>query len=156
MAVAFDQISPALDILQNNLQRTLPTRMTTIAAELVLNIQSNMNAGIDIDGIPFAPNTEATKSRKRSGLVMIESTALRDSWRFEQSANTVELFTENIYSTTMQYGAKKGQFGTMSNGQPIPWGDIPPRKMIPNDQDDMPQGWQIIIDRYLEPLVNWE
>jgi len=34
------------------------------------------------------------------------------------------------YMETHQFGAKKGQYGVMRNGLPIPWGDIPQRRFM--------------------------
>ena len=42
----------------------------------------------------------------------------------------------STYAGTHQFGAKKGQYGSTSRGQPIPWGDIPAREFLGLSDDD--------------------
>lgn len=48
----------------------------------------------------------------------------------------LEFGSSAVQSTVMQFGASRGDFGTMANGSPIPWGDIPARPFIGLSHDD--------------------
>ena len=38
--------------------------------------------------------------------------------------------TNKKYAPTVNYGAKKGQYGRTSRNTPIPWGEIPARRFV--------------------------
>jgi phage gpG-like protein len=155
VAVRTNEITSSLNTLKRNITKGVETAMSDVGRDIVRDIQSNMRSGVDIDRVPFAPNTEATKQRKTTQTVLIERQQLINSWAAESRGSQTEVFTDVIYATTMQFGARKGQFGTNANGNPIPWGDIPPRKMIPNEGEPLPPAWDKILDNRIKPLVNW-
>lgn len=155
MALVFDDIEEGLDRLEFNLTHGIRPALRRIGSDIVNSIQSNMRAGIDIDGVPFTPNTETTKRRKLTTTVLIETQDLMRAWTSQATDTEVEVFNNTIYAATMQFGARKGQFGTAANGAPIPWGDTPPRKMIPNERDRNPVSWEDIIFRHIDPLLAW-
>lgn len=92
----------------------------------------------DPDGVPWAPLTEATRSRKPRNkdriLTLHGDLGGQISWR----ASSAELLvgSDRIYAGTHQFGAKKGQYGTTSRGAPIPWGDIPARPFLGLSDED--------------------
>ena len=91
------------------------------------------------DGTPWASLTESTKQRKRrnTGKILTESGDLRGHGLVYQARrDLVEVGSPLIYAGTHQFGAEAGAFGSMSNGAPIPWGDIPPRPFLGVWTDD--------------------
>ena len=68
-----------------------------------------------------------------------ESKSLSTQIFYEVSANGNELTVGSpmVYAAVQQFGQKKGASGTMKNGRPIPWGDIPPRPFIGLSTDDL-------------------
>jgi phage gpG-like protein len=54
----------------------------------------------------------------------------------EANATGVSWGSNLIYSAVMQFGAAQGAFGSMSNGSPIPWGNIPARPFIGVSAED--------------------
>lgn len=46
------------------------------------------------------------------------------------TADASEIGSNQVYSGVMQFGARRGAFGTNKAGRPLPWGDIPARPFI--------------------------
>lgn len=91
------------------------------------------------DGTPWAPLSATTKRRKTRNVekVLTESGALRGHGLvYQASRDRVEVGSPLIYAGTHQFGAERGSFGSMSNGAPIPWGDIPARPFLGVSDDD--------------------
>ncbi|MBP0483949.1 phage virion morphogenesis protein [Sagittula salina] len=68
---------------------------------------------------------------------------------YEASAQGVDWGSNRIQAAAMQFGAKRGAFGSMSNGSPIPWGEIPTRPFLgvgPKDEVDIVE----TIEDYLQ------
>ena len=56
-----------------------------------------------------------------------------------------------VYSAMQNYGQKKGASGSMKNGAPIPWGDVPPREFIGLSSDDT----TMIYDQYARYITDF-
>jgi phage virion morphogenesis protein len=80
---------------------------------------------------------------------------LRDTGRLQRSITRTygkdfaKVGTNTIYAPTHQYGAKKGSYGSKNVNQPIPWGDIPPRKFFGINDKEMAE-YKKIIMHYLK------
>lgn len=79
-------------------------------------------------GAPWKPSKRAIKNPARPTL--IDSGALLNSIEYVIAGDGFEVGSNLVYAATMNFGAKKGQFGAMRNGSPIPWGDIPARPFL--------------------------
>lgn len=80
------------------------------------------------DGVPWVPSKRAKENPAKPTL--LDSLKLLNSIEYVISGDGFELGSDLPYAATMNFGAKKGQFGSMSNGNPIPWGDIVPRQFL--------------------------
>ncbi len=104
------------------------------------------------DGTPWAPLSEVTRGRKRRnvGKILTESGTLGGSGLVYQARrDRVEVGSPLIYAGTHQLGAERGAFGSMSNGAPIPWGDIPARPFLGLSGDDTREIVALVND-YME------
>jgi len=161
----------------NQLGRRL-SNLEPLMAEIgeigVLSIQENFQQ----EGRPrkWAPLAESTKEqRRRQGrargriLNRLGAAGLFGSINYRADRNSVAIGTNRIYGPTMHYGARKGEFGTITANirahvrrvggknvrvrahtrrMPVPWGDIPSRPFLMFQDED----WQDIgeaIDEYL-------
>lgn len=91
------------------------------------------------DGVPWARNSELTKSRKgdRDQPLTGETGTLMDEINAQLSGDdTMEVGSPTEYAATQQFGAKQGQFGRSERNSPIPWGDIPAREFIGVSAED--------------------
>lgn len=122
---------------------------------------------VDPDGHPWAPLSETTKARKpknKDKILQLEG-HLRDSFHYQATMDGVLFGTNDIRAATHQFGAKTGEFGRyyqlarmsydkgdfrryagMHTGHPIPWGDIPARRMLGLSTDDVDALLQIAED----------
>lgn len=66
-----------------------------------------------------------------SAKILHDTGRLASSITYSATAKSLKLGTDVIYGAAQFLGMKKGYAGTMRNGSPIPWGDIPPRPAIP-------------------------
>lgn len=132
--------------------------LDTIGEELIEQTRSNIGAGHDGQGRPFAPNTEVTLSKKRGSRPLIDTGSFVSTRLFHHvSDQSVEIGASGVQAAVLQFGAQKGQFGRgKTRNFMIPWGDIPPRPYMPlNDAgtDLVPEARArvlTIIDEFLE------
>ena len=115
--------------------------MELVGADVVDQIDLLFRAESSPDGTPWEPLSEVTKARRRgsSEQILRDTGVLANSIDLSATKDTVEIGSPIEYAATHQYGAGKGSFGTMPNGAPIPWGDIPAREFIPTDR--LPEEW---------------
>ena len=114
--------------------------MEKIGNRLLSNWRLNWKKEKDPYEKPWKPLSDLTIARRKKGKQNLNKRAqiLRDSGRLFGSYNVeafgdrVEIGTNVLYARTHQFGAKKGKFGTTKRGTPIPWGNIPARKMLPD------------------------
>lgn len=129
--------------------------MDTLGEYLVGSTKARFPQGVSPEGVKWAPKSPATLERygiRKSNRVDIRPlfgpSGMLSSQIFHQAAaDRLEWGSNMIYSAVMQFGAARGAFGTMANGSPIPWGDIPARPFLGISAED---------ERYiLETLAEW-
>ncbi|WP_425072579.1 phage virion morphogenesis protein [Sagittula sp. S175] len=145
---ADDRLTPALTRVIAALQDATP--LFQDMGELMLaSTKDNFAAGTSPEGTPWAAKSLTTMDRYRRtegrkanapvptrpliGVTRMLSTTIA----YEVDAEGVSWGSNMIYAAVMQFGAKKGEFGTMANGASIPWGDIPARPFLgvgPSDE----------------------
>ena len=84
----------------------------------------------DPDGRVWEKNAESTIKKKKSSKAGTDTGRLRTSMKGRSTKRTAVVGTNVIYAPTMQFGAKKGEFGKTKRGTPIPWGNIPARRFL--------------------------
>jgi phage virion morphogenesis protein len=109
-----------------------PRPMNQEMAEYVLvSTKERFPAGVDPDGVKWAPNKPSTLARKKGNRPLIgESKRLGTEILQNSSEAGFEVGSNLIYARVMQEGAAQGEFGTTAGGSPIPWGDIVPRQFL--------------------------
>jgi phage virion morphogenesis protein len=136
----------------NNLLRKLNNLhdfLSAIGDAVLTHTQLSFDSEQDPYGNKWQPLSETTKSLRRGNSYQIlrDTAVLMSSFsKQEPSKNSIVVGTPIIYSTTHQYGAKKGAYGsyTTKNGHTvsIPWGDVPARPMLP----DTNRGWPVALE----------
>lgn len=120
-----------------------------IGEDLLASHQDRIARGEQPDGTPFAPRSATTLKRYAKlglsyGAPLNLSGDMRLGLHYSVSPNALELGSSAIQSAVMQFGAKKGAFGSyqgkgFGDTTPtvsIPWGDIPARPFLGlSDQD---------------------
>lgn len=93
-------------------------------------------------GVKWAPKSQATRDayRRREGTVFPlplfgPTRDLSSDWHALLGNNSVEVGSNVLYASVLQFGAAKGEFGTDANGNSIPWGDIPARPFLGMDEE---------------------
>jgi phage gpG-like protein len=118
--------------------------MNDLGELLTTSTKDRFPTGTAPDGSRWAPKSQTTLNRygvKKSNRVdprpLFGPSGLLSQQIFhDASAIEVSWGSNLIYSAVMQFGAGKGAFGTMSNGSPIPWGNIPARPFIGVSAED--------------------
>ena len=84
------------------------------------------------DGTPWAPLSEAYKTRKRRNRskILVRDGDLMQTLAYRARRSRLQVGSPRIYAGTQQFGAEKGAFGRTRRGTPIPWGDIPAREFV--------------------------
>ncbi|MEQ5870238.1 phage virion morphogenesis protein [Sagittula sp. NFXS13] len=155
-----DELTPALARVIAKLGDT--TELMQDIGELMVNsTKQNFAEGTDPDGDAWAPKSMATleayrrregkkanasvPSRPLIGVTRMLSTTIS----YEAQNGSVEWGSNQIQAAVMQFGAKKGAFGTASNGSSIPWGNIPARPFLGFGEADK-TAIQETIEDYLQ------
>ncbi|SDO04142.1 phage virion morphogenesis (putative tail completion) protein [Desulfonauticus submarinus] len=123
------------------------------------------------------PDLRKTTKKNRRGEsyhILRDSGRLKDSFTKEVSKNRVMVGTSVKYAKTHQFGAKKGQFGTVEakvrehirnyKGREvkvrehtrkitIPWGDIPPRPFMGITEKDKKEIMDIILNSIRRRII---
>jgi phage virion morphogenesis protein len=83
------------------------------------------------DGTKWPAWSPAYAATRHAGNSLLQGRGdLLDSIQYQLDDDSVEVGSNLDYARVMQKGARKGEFGSMSNGSPIPWGDIPARPYL--------------------------
>ena len=129
------ELKRALDKLAARLGDMSPA-LDRIGQRLVEGTRTGIEAGKDWAGRPFAPNSPTTLLRKRGDKPLIDSGVFKDVRlaHHVQGGQSVLVSAGGVQAATLQFGAKRGQFGQTRRGAPIPWGDIPARPFFPDDK----------------------
>lgn len=133
----------ALAALEARLTDMTPV-MADIGEYLVTSTKDRFPTGTAPDGTKWAAKSQTTLDRygaRKSNRVdrrpLFGPTGMLSQQIHSAAATTSVIWGSNlIYSGVMQFGAAKGAFGSMSNGSPIPWGNIPARPFIGVSQTD--------------------
>ena len=128
------EVRAALDRLRRA-ARDLRPAMRDIAAALEDSVLESFDAEASPDGDPWAPLSEATRSRRERrgtwpGMKLQAEGALVRSVSSAHDADSAVAGTNLVSAPVHQFGAKKGEFGSTRRGTPIPWGDIPARPFL--------------------------
>lgn len=136
-----------------------------MATLLEFDARSALQAFSDLRGIDFVPalndvngylisetarrfdqsidwQGRALESSKRAeaegGKTLVKRGHYRDSYTGNvlPDGMSTEFGTNDIRAGTLHFGARKGAYGSMRNGLPIPWGDIPARMVAGINDDD--------------------
>lgn len=121
--------------------------MSDLGEYLIAATKDRFKAGTAPDGAKWAPKSAATLQRygaRKSNRVDVRplfgpTRLLSKKIFYEADARSVSWGSNLSYSAVMQFGAAKGAFGQMSNGSPIPWGNIPARPYIGISDEDQAQ-----------------
>lgn len=125
--------------------------MDQIGEILIASTKDRFQQGVAPSGAAWAPNTAATLARKRGSKPLIgESRSLSTLIAYEARPDGVSWGSNLIYAAVQQLGAGKGLFGSMANGSPIPWGDIPARPFLGVSEADE-AGIVTTIEAFLQP-----
>lgn len=109
-----------------------------IGEELVESTKKRFETQTGPDGMPWARNSELTKSRKgdRDQPLTDEGALGHEIYYDIVGGDTLEVGSIMKYAGTQQFGAKQGQYGRSKRNTPIPWGDIPARPFIGISDED--------------------
>lgn len=149
------EISAMLDRVARSLTDMTPL-MQEFGEFLVESTKQRFKDGSDPEGNAWAPKSETTieQYERRGDKVDFRplfgpTGRLSSEISYEADADSVRWGSNLIYSAVMQFGAEKGEFGSMANGSPIPWGDIPARPFLGISDDDR-AGLTATVEEWLE------
>jgi phage gpG-like protein len=129
------EVRKALEDLRRRTSNMKPA-MHTIGQALTEGSRERILSGRDWTGQPFAPNSQATLARKQGNKPLIDTMSFVTSrLHYEATADSVTVGSSADQAAVLQFGAKKGAFGTTKRGAKIPWGDIPARRYLPIRKD---------------------
>ena len=99
---------------------------------VVSHIDLGFRNSTDPYGDKWAPLSPVTIKRRRgsSSQILKDTGALANSFNYDilRGQNVLVVGSTDIKSTTHQFGARKGSYG-----KGVPWGDMPARKLIPDE-----------------------
>lgn len=138
--------------------------------ELTLAVAQHLRTEVDLCfreqrdpwGNAWEELTAVTLGRRRGtrAQILSDTGVLRNSIAAMAEGKSATIGTADIRAGTHQFGAAQGAYGTMKNGSPIPWGDIPPRPFMPLDPNgdlDLPEDWkedvEAVIRQWVEKAV---
>lgn len=142
-----DTVTDALNWAAAGLEDMTPA-FEELGQYMVMSTKERFAKGVSPEGVKWAPKSPTTLARygaRKSNRVDVRplfgpSGALSSIIFHEAGPDQVEWGSPMIYAAVQQFGARKGQFGSMSNGASIPWGDIPARPFLgisPEDEGNM-------------------
>lgn len=161
-----DAVDAALRKLEAQISDLRPL-MNEIGEEMLTTTERRFEQGVAPDGTPWAPKSPATLAAYEARGQRVDTrplfgpnisgVPLRQSLFHETDRNQLMLGTNAIQAAVMQFGAKKGAFGSyqVELGQntvtaSIPWGDIPARPFLGVSQIDEENILSLVSD-YLDP-----
>ena len=114
--------------------------MNEIGFALVETTRERFFQGVSPDGVAWAPKSPATIAAYEARGERVDfrplfggspaGIALHTSAAHDFGPDYVEVSSNKIQAAVMQFGARKGAFGTTSRGGSIPWGNIPARPFL--------------------------
>lgn len=150
----------ALEELRRRASNMLPA-MRAIGEDLAQGSRDRIMEGRDWTGQPFAPNADTTLLRvmqratgdkgvltrrgntraaavralARKQPLIDEGSFFRNEPHYWADADSVVVGASAVQAAVLQFGARRGQFGSTRRGGKIPWGDIPARRYLPVTED---------------------
>ena len=107
---------------------------------LMAGIANIMDAGVQEEFRTQGGGTWAALSQTRKdirteagtwpGKILIEHGKLMSSITPSSTNDEARVGTNDVRAKTLHYGAKQGAFGRSKRGTPLPWGNIPARKIF--------------------------
>jgi phage virion morphogenesis protein len=86
----------------------------------------------------WEPLSPVTVEKRGSAHPILQRTgSLASSISIESDEASATVGTNKVYGPTLQFGARKGEFGKTARGAPIPWGDIPARPFLALTEGDL-------------------
>jgi len=125
-----------------------PTPLLQDLGELLSNsTMERFGQGVSPDGVKWAPKSQTTLNRygaRKSNRVDVRplfgpSGALSSTIHYELGQDEVLIGSALVYAAVQHFGAARGAFGSMANGSPIPWGNIPARPFLGVSAEDEPK-----------------
>ena len=118
--------------------------MEQIGEYMVMSTKERFKKGTSPEGAKWAPKSPTTLARygaRKSNRIdprpLFGPSGMLSSQIFHDAGpNQLEVGSNLIYAAVQQFGAGKGQFGNMTNGSPIPWGNIPARPFFGISRED--------------------
>ena len=152
-----ETLNAGLAELEANVTDWTPV-MEQIGEYLVMSTKERFKKGESPDGAKWAPKSASTLARygaRKSNRVDVRplfgpSGSLSSQIFHEAGPAHVAVGSNLIYAAVQQFGAGKGAFGTMANGSPIPWGNIPARPFLGLSPEDETNILALVVD-YLAP-----
>lgn len=135
-----DTATPAIKSLISAVHNLQPM-LEDLAVGFETITKLSFDASTDPYGQAWQPLSDVTISRRRQGSSVIgrDTSRLFNSILPQWTQSTAGVGTNVIYARNFHYGQKQGASGETSRGAPIPWGDVPSRKILPTDE--LPQSW---------------
>lgn len=154
-----EELVAGLDRLARHLTDLTPL-MQEIGEVMVESTKQRFLAGTSPEGVPWAPKSAATLEAYAARGDSIDfrplfgpSRRLSSEISYLAGPESVEIGSALIYAGVHQFGAAEGAFGTMANGSPIPWGDIPARPFLGISEQDR-TNVLAAIDEWLARVVD--
>ena len=126
------QIAAALHDLAGKMSDMTPA-MRSISLVLLAGIdeafqrQASPATGTPWQKLQASTIARRTKLGKWPGKILQQTGRLVSSFTPDDGPLYAAAGTNVVYATTMNFGAKAGEFGATQRGSLIPWGDIPAR-----------------------------
>lgn len=151
------EINAALEKLVDRLENPRKL-MQDIGEFMVGSTKARFTQGVDPEGTPWAAKSLATIAsyRSRAGKspnsrvdvrpLFGPTGTLSSTINYEASDEGVLVGSARVYAAVMQFGAKKGEFGSTKRGQPIPFGNIPARPYLGVSDSDRTSLGEIIAE----------
>jgi phage virion morphogenesis protein len=110
--------------------------MDEIGQLMVASTQDRIEAGLDVDGKPFAARSATTIERYgklglKYGAPLNQSRRMRKGIAHNSGPDWMEVGSNAIQAAVMQFGAAKGSLGGGA-----PWGNIPARAFLGVSEED--------------------
>lgn len=133
----FIEINSTEVITELNRLNGLVSNLRPILSDVGETVRSNIDLGFrdgkSPDGINWAALSPVTIARKGSSTPLINHSTLRNSITYNASNDFVDIGTNDVRATMLNFGGTKSQFNHL-------WGDIPARPFMPQSQ--LPADWE--------------
>jgi phage virion morphogenesis protein len=132
-----DDVTASIELLKSKLDNTT-VLFDNIASTIQTNVDLLFSDSVDPYGEPWA-NVD---KHRAGGQPLVDTGRLAASITSLSGNYSAEVGTNVIYAASHQHGALKGQYANN-----VPWGDIPARPFLPNENDGLPDLWRSDIEQ---------